>query len=39
MFLGYAYLGSMCSDQSVSVIEEDFNFISQTIAGHELGHR
>lgn len=35
---GYAYIGSMCSDQSVSVIEEDFSFISQTIAGHELGH-
>ncbi|CAG2194951.1 unnamed protein product [Mytilus edulis] len=35
---GYAYLGAMCTDQSVSIVEEDFNFISQTIAAHELAH-
>ncbi|OPL33893.1 hypothetical protein AM593_02684, partial [Mytilus galloprovincialis] len=28
----------MCTDQSVSIVEEDFNFISQTIAAHELAH-
>ncbi|KAK3083477.1 hypothetical protein FSP39_023691 [Pinctada imbricata] len=35
---GYAYLSQMCTDQSQSVVEDQFNFISHTVAAHEMGH-
>ncbi|KAK3082762.1 hypothetical protein FSP39_004632 [Pinctada imbricata] len=35
---GYAFLGTMCSSSSHSVVEDDFDFLSQTTAAHEIGH-
>ncbi|XP_052079113.1 uncharacterized protein LOC127717485 isoform X2 [Mytilus californianus] len=35
---GVAYLGAMCSPLSQSLVHDNFNFISQTVAAHELGH-
>ncbi|CAG2217785.1 unnamed protein product [Mytilus edulis] len=35
---GVAYLGAMCSPLSQSLVRDNFNFISQTVAAHELGH-
>ncbi|XP_052722475.1 zinc metalloproteinase-disintegrin-like VLAIP-A [Crassostrea angulata] len=35
---GLAYLSAMCSDESVSVAEDHFNFDLITTAAHELGH-
>ncbi|XP_061188053.1 uncharacterized protein LOC133196136 [Saccostrea echinata] len=35
---GFAYVSSMCSSGSISLIEEKFDLISYTIAAHELGH-
>lgn len=35
---GLAYLSAMCSDESVSVAEDHFNFNLITTAAHELGH-
>ena len=36
---GLAYLSALCTDQSVSVVEDHFNFNLLTTAAHELGHR
>ncbi|XP_065931588.1 uncharacterized protein [Magallana gigas] len=35
---GLAYLSGMCSDKSVSVAEDHFDFTVLTTAAHELGH-
>lgn len=35
---GLAYLSGMCSDKSVSVAEDQFDFTVLTTAAHELGH-
>lgn len=35
---GLAYIGSICSSKSFSLVEENFDFISSAIAAHELGH-
>lgn len=35
---GYAYQGGICQPESISVVEESLNFISHTVAAHELGH-
>eukprot|EP00105_Crassostrea_gigas_P008174 XP_011422649.1 PREDICTED: serine-rich adhesin for platelets isoform X2 [Crassostrea gigas] len=35
---GLAYIGSICSSKSLSLVEENFDFISSAIAAHELGH-
>lgn len=35
---GLAYLSAMCSDKSVSVVEDHFDFTVLTTAAHELGH-
>nr|XP_022324371.1 location of vulva defective 1-like isoform X2 [Crassostrea virginica] len=35
---GLAYLSALCTDQSVSVVEDHFNFNLLTTAAHELGH-
>lgn len=36
--VGLAYVSTMCSDQSVSVVEDHFDFTVLTSAAHELGH-
>lgn len=36
--VGLAYVSGMCSDQSVSVVEDHFDFSVLTSAAHELGH-
>lgn len=36
--VGLAYLSAMCSDKSVSVVEDHFDFTVITAAAHELGH-
>ena len=36
---GSAYISSICSKSSVSLVQENFDFISNTVAAHELGHR
>lgn len=36
--VGLAYVSGMCSDQSVSVVEDHFDFAVLTSAAHELGH-
>nr|XP_022328360.1 A disintegrin and metalloproteinase with thrombospondin motifs 10-like [Crassostrea virginica] len=35
---GYAFQGGICQQRSVSLVEENLDFISQTVAAHELGH-
>ncbi|XP_060558850.1 A disintegrin and metalloproteinase with thrombospondin motifs adt-2-like [Ruditapes philippinarum] len=35
---GYAYTGEICTDKSVSIVEDKVNFISVVTAAHELGH-
>ncbi|XP_067687514.1 uncharacterized protein [Haliotis asinina] len=35
---GRAYLGTMCTTRSVSVVENDFSFEIVQITAHELGH-
>ncbi|XP_022324387.2 uncharacterized protein LOC111125156 [Crassostrea virginica] len=35
---GLAYLKSLCTDRSVSVVEDRFDFSVLTVAAHELGH-
>ncbi|XP_061165279.1 A disintegrin and metalloproteinase with thrombospondin motifs 14-like [Saccostrea echinata] len=35
---GLAWLGTLCTDQAVSVVEDHFNFNVITVAAHELGH-
>ncbi|KAK6166468.1 hypothetical protein SNE40_023152 [Patella caerulea] len=35
---GHAYLGTMCREASVSVVENQFNFEDVEAASHELGH-
>ncbi|XP_048778741.2 uncharacterized protein LOC125682303 isoform X2 [Ostrea edulis] len=35
---GYAFQGLICKSRSQSIVEENFNFISHTVAAHELGH-
>ncbi|XP_022321813.2 uncharacterized protein LOC111123643 isoform X2 [Crassostrea virginica] len=35
---GSAYISSICSKSSVSLVQENFDFISNTVAAHELGH-
>lgn len=35
---GLAYLSEMCADNSVSVVEDHFDFRVLTTAAHELGH-
>ncbi|XP_061165278.1 uncharacterized protein LOC133174219 isoform X2 [Saccostrea echinata] len=35
---GLAWLGALCTTQSVSVVEDHFDFNVITIAAHELGH-
>nr|XP_034302728.1 uncharacterized protein LOC105320025 [Crassostrea gigas] len=35
---GLAYLSEMCADNSVSVVEDQFDFRVLTTAAHELGH-
>ena len=35
---GLAYLKSLCTDGSVSVVEDRFDFGVLTVAAHELGH-
>ena len=35
---GLAYLKSLCTDRSVSVVEDRFDFSVLTAAAHELGH-
>lgn len=35
---GYATLSAMCTTSSQSIVEERFNFISHTVAAHEIGH-
>ncbi|XP_069111724.1 uncharacterized protein [Argopecten irradians] len=36
--IGYAYQAEICSPASQSVVEDQFNFIVETTAAHELGH-
>ncbi|XP_060070737.1 uncharacterized protein LOC132550664 [Ylistrum balloti] len=36
--IGYAFQAGMCSDNSQSIVEDQFNFIVETTAAHELGH-
>lgn len=36
---GLAWVGVVCESQSVSIVEDDFNFVILTVAAHELGHR
>ncbi|XP_021370783.1 A disintegrin and metalloproteinase with thrombospondin motifs 2-like isoform X2 [Mizuhopecten yessoensis] len=36
--IGYAYQGAMCTPTSQSIVEDQFNFIVETTAAHELGH-
>jgi hypothetical protein len=38
-FAGFAYRSSTCSSGSVSLVEENFDAITYTVAAHELGHR
>ncbi|XP_062566699.1 serine-rich adhesin for platelets-like [Saccostrea cucullata] len=35
---GFAYVSSVCSEGSISLVEEKFDLISYTVAAHELGH-
>ncbi|XP_078325335.1 A disintegrin and metalloproteinase with thrombospondin motifs 6-like isoform X2 [Crassostrea virginica] len=35
---GYAYVEAICTDQSMSVVEDHFDFKLLTVAAHELGH-
>uniref|UniRef100_K1PXB8 A disintegrin and metalloproteinase with thrombospondin motifs 1 n=1 Tax=Magallana gigas TaxID=29159 RepID=K1PXB8_MAGGI len=35
---GLAWVGAVCTTQSVSIVEDHFNFIIMTVAAHELGH-
>uniref|UniRef100_A0A8B8D416 A disintegrin and metalloproteinase with thrombospondin motifs 6-like n=1 Tax=Crassostrea virginica TaxID=6565 RepID=A0A8B8D416_CRAVI len=35
---GLAWLGTMCKQDSVSIVEDHFNFVLMTVAAHELGH-
>lgn len=34
-----AYLGTMCTPKSVSIVEDSFSFTILEVAAHELGHR
>jgi hypothetical protein len=36
---GLAWVAEVCKSQSVSIVEDHFNFIALTVAAHELGHR
>lgn len=36
---GLAWVGAVCTTQSVSIVEDHFNFVIMTVAAHELGHR
>jgi len=38
MFIGTAYLNSICTSRSHSVVEDRFDFIGATVAAHEIGH-
>ncbi|KAL4217148.1 ADAM metallopeptidase with thrombospondin type 1 motif [Mactra antiquata] len=35
---GYAFLGKMCTPESVSLTDQRFNLITGAVAAHELGH-
>ncbi|XP_076089309.1 uncharacterized protein LOC143059659 [Mytilus galloprovincialis] len=35
---GLAFTGAICSVQSQSIVQDEFNFIIITVAAHELGH-
>ncbi|KAK3587444.1 hypothetical protein CHS0354_007935 [Potamilus streckersoni] len=35
---GFAFLSTLCRDNSVSVVEDQFNFVSLTVITHEIGH-
>ncbi|CAG2235085.1 CD206 [Mytilus edulis] len=35
---GTAYLNSICTTRSNSIVEEKFDFIAATVAAHEIGH-
>ncbi|XP_065931593.1 A disintegrin and metalloproteinase with thrombospondin motifs 6 isoform X2 [Magallana gigas] len=35
---GLAWVAVVCESQSVSIVEDDFNFVILTVAAHELGH-
>ncbi|CAC5358724.1 unnamed protein product [Mytilus coruscus] len=35
---GTAYLNSICTTRSNSIVEERFDFIAATVAAHEIGH-
>ncbi|XP_034302732.2 mucin-22 [Magallana gigas] len=35
---GLAWVGAVCTTQSVSIVEDHFNFVILTVAAHELGH-
>lgn len=37
--IGRAYLGTMCTPKSVSIVEDSFSFTILEVAAHELGHR
>lgn len=37
--LGLAYVGTVCTPSSQSIVEDHFGFIMITVAAHELGHR
>lgn len=36
--VGRAYLGTMCTPKSVSIVEDSFGFTILEVAAHELGH-
>jgi len=36
---GIAGLGTMCTADSTSIVEDQLDFIAMTVAAHELGHR
>lgn len=36
---GVAYIGTVCTDWAVSVIQDRFSGITAGVAAHELGHR
>lgn len=36
---GLAWVAVLCESQSVSIVEDDFDFVILTVAAHELGHR
>ena len=35
---GYAFVSSMCTTHSQSIVEDKFNFLMISVASHELGH-